>query len=87
MKYLLALCVIALSGCVSTAPVARNFPSIPSSLQTNCPMLSDVPDTEKLSVVLSVVAANYSKYHECRAKVESWMDWYSQQKEIFDHVK
>jgi hypothetical protein len=88
MKTILALItVIALTGCIAT-PVKRTFPPIPTSLNTPCEELVDVPaGTNKLSEVLLVVTKNYSLYHECKLKVETWNDWYKQQKEIFDSVK
>jgi hypothetical protein len=36
--------------------------------------------------MLKVVVTNYGQYHECRAKVEAWIDWYKSQKEIHDSV-
>jgi hypothetical protein len=80
--------VIFLSGCVATVPVSRNFPDIPPSLQAGCENLELVPaGTDKLSEVLVVVTNNYSKYHECQIKVETWQEWYKTQKEIFDSVR
>jgi len=88
MKLLAAIgLMILLSGCV-TIPISRNFPDIPPSLKTSCENLELVPDqTDKLSEVLIVVTNNYSKYHECQIKVETWQQWYRTQKEIFDSVK
>jgi len=87
MKKLLALLtVVALAGC-SAVPVARHFPEVPEELKVACPDLTEVPATEKLSEVIVVVTDNYSKYHECRIKVDSWIMWYNSQKEIFDSVK
>lgn len=87
MKKLLALlAVVALVGC-SSVPVARHFPEVPEELKVACPDLSEAPATEKLSEVITVVTDNYSKYHECRIKVDSWIMWYNSQKEIFDSVK
>ena len=88
MKVILSLAlVITLTGCMAT-PVKRTFPEIPNSLNTPCEELIDVPvGTDKLSDVLLVVTKNYSLYHECKLKVQTWNDWYKQQKEIFDVVK
>lgn len=87
MKKLLALLfVTVLAGC-SAVPVARHFPEVPEELKVGCPDLGEVAQTEKLSEVITVVTDNYSKYHECRIKVDSWIMWYNSQKEIFDSVK
>jgi hypothetical protein len=68
------------------APVA-DFPEIPESLKTKCENLIDVPQTDKLSVVLSVITKNYGQYQECSIKVDTWQQWYNEQKQIFDSVK
>jgi hypothetical protein len=86
MKTLIALfLVITLSGC--SIFVKRTFPPIPESLKTQCPELVLVKDTDKLSEVLSNVATNYGQYHMCKAKVESWLEWYDQQSKLFNEVK
>lgn len=80
------LSIIMLVGC-STVPVARKFPEIPKELSESCPDLKQTPNTNKLSEVLTVVVENYGQYHECRLKADSWLDWYKQQKQIFDSVR
>jgi len=87
MKHLVALlAVLSLIGC-SAVPVVRHFPDVPSELQVACPDLKEIQETNKLSEVITVVTVNYSQYHECRIKVETWIEWYKSQKEIFDSVK
>jgi len=75
-----------LAGCLVT-PVKRNFPEVPKELVEACPDLKTVPETEKLSEVLKVVTNNYGQYHECRIKVDTWIEWYNTQKQIFESVK
>ncbi len=87
-KLLLILPIIFLVGCSTTVPVKRNFPEVPAELMKSCPALKMVePDTKQLSKILSVVTDNYAQYHECRIKVDAWIEWYNAQKEIFDEVK
>ena len=86
-KLLLLVPVLLLTGCLTTAPVKRNFPEVPKELMESCPDLKTVPDTEKLSDVLKVVTDNYGQYQECRIKVDTWVEWYKTQKQIFDSVK
>ena len=77
---------LLLAGCV-TVPVSRNFPPAPPSLTEPCGSLDTVPaGTTSLSEMLSVVADNYAKYHECQLKTDLWIEWYRQQKQIFDSV-
>jgi hypothetical protein len=88
MKLLLVLpIVVLLSGCLITAPVKRNFPEVPKQLMEACPDLKTTDPTEKLSEVLKVVVDNYGQYHECKIKVDTWVEWYKTQKDIFESVK
>jgi hypothetical protein len=86
-KLLLILPVVLLSGCLTTAPVKRTFPEVPQELMQACPDLKQTDDTTKLSEVIKVVTQNYAEYHECKAKVDTWIEWYSTQKQIFESVK
>ncbi len=78
--------LLFLTGCLTT-PVKRNFPEVPQELMQACPDLKLVDQTDKLSDVLKVVTDNYGQYHECRIKVDTWIEWYKTQKQIFDSVK
>jgi hypothetical protein len=84
---LLIIPAILLTGCLTSTPVKRNFPEVPKDLMEACPDLKTVPDTEKFSEVLKVVTDNYSQYQECRIKVDTWIEWYKTQKQIFESVK
>ena len=52
-----------------------------------CPELKQTEATTKMSDVLKVVSENYSTYHECTIKVETWIDWYKAQKQIFESAQ
>ena len=86
MKILLLIPAVLLTGCLTT-PVKRNFPEVPQEIMQACPDLKTVEPTEKLSDVLKVVTDNYGQYHECRIKVDTWVEWYNTQKQIFNSVK
>jgi hypothetical protein len=86
MKLLLLIPAVLLTGCLVT-PVKRNFPEVPPEIMLACPDLKTIEPTEKLSDVLKVVTDNYGQYHECRAKVDAWVEWYKTQKQIFESVK
>jgi hypothetical protein len=82
MRYLLLIPTLLLTGCLTTAP---KFPDIPPELQKSCPELNEVANgTTELSKVLDVVIVNYGTYYECRVKVDAWLQWHKEQKEIFD---
>jgi ubiquitin len=94
MKIRLLLTVVAflLSGCLATSSpppiVIMPFPDVPEELKVACPDLGLVPtNTDKLSDVIDTVADNYTQYHDCRLKVDNWIEWYNTQKHISDGVK
>ena len=71
-----------------TVPVSRDFPKAIEEIMQACPDLQRTSsETSKLSEVLQVVVSNYAQYHECRAKVDSWIKWYNEQKKIYESVK
>jgi hypothetical protein len=86
-RLLLLLPVLLLAGCLVTTPVKRKFPEVPKELVEACPDLKKTEPTEKLSEVIKVVIDNYGQYHECKIKVDTWVEWYKTQKDIFDSVK
>ena len=87
MKLLIAMVALSLSACVSV-PVERKFPKVPDELMTACAELQTIPaDTTQLSVVIETVVANYGQYRWCQAKTDTWIDWYKEQKKIFDSIK
>lgn len=88
MKKIIILSLfLILYGCKTDAvPVAHKFPEIPEELKVACPDLRQTENTEKLSRVLEVVVDNYSKYHECQAKVDAWIEWYEKQSKNFNEV-
>jgi hypothetical protein len=87
MKYLLLLVPVFLTGCLKTAPVKMDFPDVPPDLKTACPDLALVKDGAKMSEVIEVVSGNYAQYHECRNKIDTWIEWHKQQKKIYEDVK
>ena len=84
MRILMLLPVLALAGCLQTAP---KFPDVPPELQKACPDLNQVENgTTELSKVIDVVVVNYSTYYECRVKVDAWLEWHKGQKKIFEEA-
>lgn len=83
----IVLPTLLLSGCLST-PVKPIFPEAIKDLMVACPELQTVPTgTEKLSETLTVITKNYGQYHECKAKVDGWIEWYTEQKKIYNEIK
>ena len=84
MKKLILIPLIALVGCVGV-PIERKFPAVPDTINQACPELQQVPpNNTKLSEMMVVVTNNYKEYHTCQIRVESWMEWYTTQKKIFE---
>jgi hypothetical protein len=83
-RLIFILPALLLTGCLVTAPVKQKFPEVPAELLKACPDLKQVEQTEKLSEVLKVVSKNYSQYHECQITVDTWIEWYNLQKQIYN---
>ena len=87
-KIIVIFSLLALTGCSTVVPVKRKFPEIPATLKDKCPSLTLIEqDTTTLSNLTKTVTSNYTKYHECAAKVDAWVEWYRSQKDIFNSVK
>jgi hypothetical protein len=88
-KILVLLSFVLLAGCNSLAPLTqKTFPNVPDELKVACPDLGQInPDTTKLSEVIGVVTDNFSQYHECRVKVDAWIEWYTNQSTLYNSVK
>ena len=86
-KLLAAITALLLSACVSV-PVDRTFPKTTADQMVPCQDLKTIdPTTTKLSTVVDTITTNYGQYQECQVKVNSWIEWYNTQKQIFDSVK
>lgn len=78
--------VSCMSGCSTVVPVTAKFPEAPMNVAM-CPELQKLPNDAKLSDVATTVNNNYSTYHECAIKVDTWNEWYNIQKKIFEGIK
>jgi hypothetical protein len=88
MKYLAIFLAVLLTGCSTSVPVKMKFPEAPEALLVKCEDLEKIPkDTKQLSVTAESVVKNYSKYHQCRIKVEEWQEWYKANKKLYDDIK
>lgn len=88
MKYIILSLALIMTGCATKAvPMIVKFPQASTTLLEKCASLNTLPADSKLSDVANIVTQNYALYHECAIKQDAWIDWYQQQKEIFDNVK
>lgn len=86
MKYVILLALFLLSGCHTLVTVKTNFPEVPEILLEKCPDLKKVKDDAQLSDVIKTVTENYSLYHDCSLKHDSFIEWYKTQKKAFEGV-
>jgi hypothetical protein len=86
MKHLILITAIFITGCTSV-PVVMKFPEVPKDMLIACPDLKLVSETNKLSEVLPVIVDNYGQYYTCKDNVDSWIEWYENQKKIFNSIK
>lgn len=79
---------LLLTGCSTTVPVTMKFPDAPAVLMEKCPPLQTIDKTEGVSIIdlTKNVTINYTTYYECGIKVENWIEWYNDQKKIFNKV-
>ena len=88
MKKLILIVALSLAGCATPVPVTVKFPDAPKDLLITCANLDKVQATEEnLSEMMKVVVKNYGLYHECKLKVDSWIEWHTKQKEVLDAIK
>jgi hypothetical protein len=90
MRLFLLAPILLLTGCFSrtTVVVDTKWPNVPNELKTHCPELKLLDaDDQKLSSLVSTVGSNYTEYLLCKNRVDSWIDWYNDQKKIKESVK
>jgi hypothetical protein len=85
MKLIAVLFVAALAGCTTVVPVRQQFPDAVPELKQRCEALMTVKgDSATITELLKTVVENYTRYHQCAARVEGWQDWYDAQRKIFE---
>ena len=84
MKFGVLLVSLLLVGCNSIPPQYPKWPDLPKV--GTCPELDLATSSEKLSELLSTVAKNYGKYHECTARAQAWEQWYKDQRAIYEEA-
>jgi outer membrane lipoprotein-sorting protein len=77
-----------ITGCSTAVPVTQKFPDAPDMLKEKCPELKTIAG-ERVTIVefTRTVSENYTTYHQCAGRTDAWIDWYRQQKKIWEDVK
>ena len=82
------LLAFLITACSTAVPLTQNFPQAPDILMEKCPELKTIAG-EKISIVefTRTVSENYTTYHQCAGRTDAWIDWYGQQKKIWEEMK
>ena len=78
-----------MTGCSTTAPVVMKFPDVPQALKEPAGKLSPLDTSKKieLSDIIQNANENAGKYYELRERYNAWIEWYTEQRKIFESVK
>jgi len=87
MKLIILAISTILVGCSTPVPITPKFPQAPDALMQPCPDLKKLEKDAKLSDVARTVVENYTLYHECSLKSQTWVEWYKAHKKVFEDVK
>jgi len=65
------------------------FPDIPQALKEPAGKLAPLDTSKKieLSDIIENANENAGKYYELRERYNAWIEWYTEQKKIFESVK
>ena len=77
-----------ITACSTVVPVTQNFPDVPAVLLEKCPELKTIAG-ERVTIVefTRTVSENYTTYYQCAGRTDAWIDWYGQQKKIWEQMK
>jgi outer membrane lipoprotein-sorting protein len=87
---LVILIVLAflITACSTAVPLTQSFPQAPDMLKEKCPELKTIQG-ERVTIIefTKTVSENYTTYYQCAGLQEAWIDWYDQQKKIWEQMK
>jgi hypothetical protein len=88
MRIALLGLVSLLAACSTAVPLTQNFPQAPVILMEKCPELKTIQG-EKVTIVefTKTVSENYTTYYQCAGRTDAWIDWYNQQKKIWEETQ
>ena len=77
-----------ITACSTAVPLTQSFPEAPVMLKEKCPPLKLI-EGEKVSIVdfTKTVSENYTTYYQCAGRTDAWIDWYNQQKKIWEDTQ
>jgi hypothetical protein len=82
------LLAFLITACSTAVPLTQNFPDAPDMLKEKCPELKTIQG-EKVTIIefTKTVSENYTTYYQCAGRTDAWIDWYNQQKKIWEQMK
>jgi hypothetical protein len=88
MRIVLLGIVSLLASCSTAVPLTQSFPQAPAMLMEKCPELKIIVG-EKVTIVdfTKTVSENYTTYYQCAGRTDAWIDWYNQQKKIWEQLQ
>ena len=87
LKLVVLVPALLIAGCSTTVPVTARFPDAPVLILDKCPKLKTIEgDTVSIIDFTKTVTLNYTTYYECATKSDAWIEWYYEQKKIFEEV-
>ena len=88
MRIVLLGLISLLAACSTAVPLTQSFPEAPAMLKEKCSPLKLI-EGEKTTIIefTKTVSENYTTYHQCAGRNEAWIDWYNQQKKIWEDVQ
>ena len=77
-----------ITACSTAVPLTAGFPEAPAMLKEKCPPLKLI-EGEKVSIVdfTRTVSENYTTYYQCAGRTDAWIEWYNQQKKIWEELQ
>ena len=82
------LLAFLITACSTAVPVTQSFPQAPAMLQEKCPELKTIQG-ERVTIIefTRTVSENYTTYYQCAGRTDAWIDWYNQQKKIWEETQ
>jgi len=85
---ILIVLAFIITACSTAVPVTQNFPTAPDLLMEKCPELKTIVG-QRVTIIefTKTVSENYTTYYQCAGKNDAWIDWYQQQKKIWEQIQ
>jgi hypothetical protein len=82
------LLAFLITACSTAVPLTQSFPEAPAMLKEKCPELKTILG-EKVTIIefTKTVSENYTTYYQCAGRTDAWIDWYDQQKKIWEEMQ